>query len=245
MGKDLIVTMVGVIKDDYIFLPGNLIVKSNLFSFKENPILFAFKMTLTKIISPLLVKELTENAGFTEEEIDLYISFLKKKCLGKKEHFLQAGQICSAVAYVNKGCLRRYTIDNHDKEIILNFALEDYWIGDLESLIFQKPTIFYVQALEESELLLLSQKNFIRANEEIPKFKIFHDKKVQRNHYYALKRLSITKSATPKEKYLLLMKEQPQLFQRIPLHYIASYLGIEPESLSRLRKRIVIKPQNS
>ena len=109
----------------------------------------------------------------------------------------------------------------------------------------QKPTIFYVQALEECELLLLSRKNFIRANEEIPKFKIFHDKKVQRNHYYALKRLTLTKSATPEEKYLLLMKEQPQLFQRIPLHYIASFLGIEPESLSRLRKRIVIHPHNS
>ena len=202
-------------------------------------------MKQTKIISPALVRELTDNAGFTNEEIDLYMSFLEKRYLKKKEHFLRAGNVSNAIGYVNKGCLRRYTIDNHMKEIILNFALEDYWVGDLESLIFEKPTIYYVQALEECELLLLSRKYFMKANEEIPKFKIFHDKKVQRNHYYALKRLSITKSATPEEKYLLLMKEQPQLFQRIPLHYIASFLGIEPESLSRLRKRIVIHPHNS
>jgi CRP/FNR family cyclic AMP-dependent transcriptional regulator len=106
-------------------------------------------MEQTKIISPILVQELIDNAGFTDEEIDLYMSFLEKKYLKKKEHFLRAGQISNAVAYVNKGCLRRYTIDNHMKEIILNFALEDYWVGDLESLVFEKPTIYYVQALEE------------------------------------------------------------------------------------------------
>lgn len=199
-------------------------------------------MDRSKIFSPVLIKELREIAGLSDEEIDLYMSFLVKKTIKKKDHFLRAGDVSTGVAYVNKGCLRRYILDNHSKETILNFALEDYWIGDLESLLSQKPTIYYVQALEDSELLILSRKNLFRANEEIPKFKKFHDDKVQRNHYYALKRLTIAKSATPEEKYLALMKEQPQLFQRIPLHYIASYLGIEPESLSRLRKRIVIKP---
>ena len=141
--------------------------------------------------------------------------------------------------------MRRFIIDEHAKEIILNFSLEDYWIGDLESFVFQKPTEFYVQALEDCELLLLSRESFFQVSKEIPKFKKFHDDKVQRNHYTALKRLSIAKSATPEEKYIDLMKKQPQLFQRIPLHYIASYLGIEPESLSRIRKRIVIHPQTS
>ena len=136
-------------------------------------------------------------------------------------------------------------MDEHSKETILNFALEDYWIGDLESFINRKPSIYYVQALEQCELLLISRDNFQRANKELPKFKVFHDNKVQRNHYAALKRLSIAKSATPEEKYISLMKDQPNLFRRIPLHYIAAYLGIEPESLSRLRKRIVIKPHIS
>ncbi|MGB8320717.1 MAG: cyclic nucleotide-binding domain-containing protein [Ignavibacteriaceae bacterium] len=202
-------------------------------------------MISSEIISPKLTQELKEQAGLSHEEIDLYMSFLYKKIIKRKEYFLMSGDICTSVAYVNKGCLRRYFIDNHLKEVILNFALEDYWIGDLESLIFQKPTIYYIQALEQSELLLLSRKNFYRTNDELPKFKKSHDEKVQRNHYYTLKRLSIAKSATPEEKYILFLKEQPQLLQRIPLHFIASYLGIEPESLSRLRKRIVIHPQNS
>ncbi|MEJ2196891.1 MAG: Crp/Fnr family transcriptional regulator [Ignavibacteriaceae bacterium] len=202
---------------------------------------------MTKIIinTPVLKQELREIAGFTEEEINQYLNFLTQKSLRKKEHLLMAGDVCNQIAYINKGCLRRYIIDEHSKEVILNFSLEDYWIGDLESFIFRRPTIYYIQALEESELLLLSRENFLRVSKEIPKFKRFHDEKVQRNHYNTLKRLSVAKSATPEEKYLSLMKEQPQLFQRVPLHYIASYLGIEPESLSRLRKRIVIKPQTS
>jgi CRP-like cAMP-binding protein len=202
-------------------------------------------MALTISASPKLTQELKEEARLTDEEITLYMSFLNKKVIKRKEHILMAGDITTHIAYVNKGCLRRYFIDNHSKEVILNFALEDYWVGDLESLIFQKPSIYYIQALEQSELLLLSRKDFYRLSDELPKFKKFHENKVQRNHYYTIKRLSISKSATPEEKYILLMREQPQLLNRVPLHFIASYLGIEPESLSRLRKRIIIHPQNS
>jgi CRP/FNR family transcriptional regulator, anaerobic regulatory protein len=194
---------------------------------------------------PSLVKSLEEKACLTGDEIEFYLSLLRIKKIRKKEHILSAGDVSTSVAYVNKGCLRRYIIDNHSKEIIINFSLEDYWTGDLESLLMQKPTIYFVQALEDCELLLLSRENLLRAENELPKFREFHENLVHRNHYVSLRRLSIANSATPEEKYILAMKEQPQLFQRVPLHYIASYLGIEPESLSRLRKRIFIKPPNT
>lgn len=202
-------------------------------------------MSINRNVSPTLVKELKSNAGLSDGEIDFYFSLLSEKHLKKKEYLLQSGDICNNVAYVNKGCLSRYIIDAHFKEVILNFALEDYWVGDLESLIFQKPSIYFVQALENSDLLLLSRESLFRATKELPKFKKFHDDKIQRNHYYTLKRLSFAKSASPEEKYLALLEEKPEFFERVPLHYIASYLGIEPESLSRLRKRIVIKPKKS
>jgi CRP-like cAMP-binding protein len=192
-----------------------------------------------------LASTLKSQAGLSNEETELFLSFLSLKKLHKKEHYLNAGDICNAVAYVNKGCLRRYIIDEHLKESIFNFALEDYFIGDLESLMLKEPTVYFIQALEDSELLLLSRENLSRVYDLIPKFKEFHDYKMKRNHYYTIKRLAFAKSATPEEKYLLLMKDQPQLFQRIPMHFIASYLGIEPESLSRLRKRLTIKPHNS
>jgi len=196
-------------------------------------------------IRPGLRNVLTNQAGFSSDEYEFYCSLLKKRIVKKKEHYLQAGDISRATAYVNSGCLRQYIIGDNEKEIILQFALEDWWIGDLESFHYEKPSQFYIQALEESELMLLSRTNFLRVCEELPKYKAFHDEKVQRNHFATLKRLSIAKLGTPEEKYLLLMKEQPQLFQRVPLHYIASYLSIEPESLSRLRKRLTEKPRKS
>jgi CRP-like cAMP-binding protein len=196
-------------------------------------------------IRPGLRNVLTNQAGFSPDEYEFYCSLLKKRIVRKKEHYLQAGDISRATAYVNSGCLRQYIIGDHGKEIIIQFALEDWWIGDLESFHFEKPSIFYIQALEDSELMLLSRKNFLRVCGELPKYKSFHDEKVQRNHFATLKRLSIAKLGTPEEKYLLLMKEQPQLFQRVPLHYIASFLSIEPESLSRLRRRLSEKPGKS
>lgn len=188
---------------------------------------------------------LTRQAGFSRDEYEFYCSLLRKRIVKKKEHCLQAGDISRATAYVNRGCLRQYFIGDHGKEIIIQFALEDWWIGDLESFHYEKPSTFYIQALEESELMLLSRKNFLRVCDEVPKYKVFHDEKVQRNHFATLKMLSMAKLGTPEEKYVHLMKDQPQLFQRVPLHYIASYLGIEPESLSRLRKRLTEKPRKS
>ena len=196
-------------------------------------------------IRPGLYETLSKGAGLSRDEYEFYSSLLKKEVIRKKEHYLQAGEISRAIAYVNSGCLRQYIIGEQAKEIVIQFAMEDWWIGDLESFQLEKPSNYYIQALEESELMLLSRTNFFRACDELPKFRIFHEEKVRRNHFATLKRLSMAKLSTPEEKYLLLMKEQPQLFQRIPLHYIASYLGIEPESLSRLRKRLAVRPKKS
>ena len=202
-------------------------------------------MTAEDPIRPGLRNVLTSQAGFSRDEYEFYCSLLKKRIVKKKEHYLEPGKISRATAYVNSGCLRQYIVGDHEKEIILQFALEDWWIGDLESFHYEKPSMFYIQALEDSELMLLSRKNFLRVCEELPKYKAFHDEKVQRNHFATLKRLSMAKLGTPEEKYLHLMKEHPQLFQRVPLHYIASYLSIEPESLSRLRKRLAERPRKS
>ncbi|MCX6291003.1 MAG: Crp/Fnr family transcriptional regulator [Bacteroidetes bacterium] len=170
--------------------------------------------------------------------------FLEKKILRRKEHFLMEGEVCHTKGIVNKGCFRRYVIDGHGKEVILNFALEDWWIGDLDSFNNSKPTEYNVQALEDSEVLCISRMNHLRLCELIPKYKVFHEDKTRRSHYASLKRLTLAQSGSPEEKYLLLLKQQPQLFQRVPLHYIASYLGIEPESLSRIRKRLTLKDKN-
>ena len=152
---------------------------------------------------PKFIETLRKQAEFTDAQLEEFLKLWEVKCLKKKDHHFRAGEICNATAYVNKGCLRRYVINEHDKEVILNFALEDWWIGDLESFFLQKPTIYNAQALEDSELLLLSRENFLKTCEQFPKYKAFHEDKIQRSHFATLKRISVTTSGTPEEKYLL------------------------------------------
>ena len=190
---------------------------------------------------PRFLETLRVSVGLSEEEIGTLLELWVSRTVKKKEYFFRAGDTCKATAYVNKGCLRRYIVNEQGKESIVNFATEDWWIGDLESFLFQKPTFYYAQALEDTELLLLPFREFQIAQERFPKYKDFHINKIQKSYFATLKRMSISKTGSPEEKYLQLFKEQPSLFQRIPLHYIASYLGIEPESLSRLRRRLAGK----
>ena len=181
---------------------------------------------------------------FNDREIEQCLGYFEKKIFKKKQNFLTAGEICNTKGIVNKGCFRRFITDDHGKEVILNFALEDWWIGDLASFNNHKPTEYNVQALEYSEVLCIVREKHNALCEAMPKYRTFHEEKTKRSHYASLKRLTTAQSGSPEEKYLLLMKQQPQLFQRVPMHFIASYLGIEPESLSRLRKRLNEKEKN-
>ncbi len=197
------------------------------------------------MIDPRFLATLRRQAEFTDAQLEEFLGLWEVRDIRKKDHYLREGEICKSTAYVNEGCLRRYVISESNKESILNFAIEDWWVGDLESFFTGCPTRYYVQALEDTQLLLLSRQKFEDACNRYPKYKTFHDEKMHRSYFATLKRMSVASSGTAEEKYLQLAKDQPQLFQRVPLHYIASYLGIEPESLSRLRKRLTDKPGKS
>src|SRR5574338_489337 len=192
-------------------------------------------------IHPAIIDRLRTTAHLTDEEIGITLSYFEKRCVKRKEYILRAGEMCRFRSYINKGCFRRYWIDEHGKEVIINFGFEEWWVGDLESFDNHVPSIYYVQALEDSEIFCIDEKNLHLLFEAVPKFRVFDTKKIEKSHYAMLKRLAQMQSASPEEKYLALIEKYPQVFQRVPLHYIASYLGIEPESLSRLRKRLLLK----
>jgi CRP-like cAMP-binding protein len=196
-------------------------------------------------IYPEIINKLRTSGNFTDEEIIEAFNYFDKRDIKRKDFFLRAGDVCHTKGYINKGCFKRYTIDDHGKEIIINFAFEEWWIGDLESFNTHKPSIYFVQALEDSEVFCISQENHLQLCKVMPKYQAFHERKAESSHYATLKRLTSFQSKTPEEKYLSLIQKYPQLFQRVPLHYIASYLGIEPESLSRLRKRLSRKEKKS
>lgn len=114
-------------------------------------------------IYPRLYETLSTHAGFSRDENEFYFSLLKKELIKKKEHYLKAGEIFRAIAYVTIGCFRQYVTGEQAKEIIIQFALEDWWIGDLESFQLEKPSSCFIQALEECGLVLISRENFLRA----------------------------------------------------------------------------------
>ena len=196
-------------------------------------------------IHPAIIDRLRNTAHLTDEEIRETLSYFERRCVKRKEYILRAGEVCRVRSYINKGCFRRYMIDEHGKEVIINFGFEEWWVGDLESFHDHEPSIYFVQALEDSEIFCIDEKNLTLLFEAVPKFRVFDTKKIERSHYAMLKRLAQMQSASPEEKYLALIEKYPQVFQRVPLHYIASYLGIEPESLSRLRKRLTQNPEKS
>jgi CRP-like cAMP-binding protein len=176
--------------------------------------------------------------GFTDEEFSDLLSCFHVKHIPKKEFYLRAGDITRVRSYLNKGCTRSFVIDEHGHERILFFALEDWWIGDFESFYSENPGTNYVQALEDCELLVITKEDFLKLEERIPKLKQWYAFKMGRTAAASLKRIEEIKTLSPEERYLNLLKKQPNLFQRVPLQYIAAYLNIEPPSLSRMRKRL-------
>lgn len=180
----------------------------------------------------------TRTIGLKEEEFVFAHSHFKREYIPKKHYLLRPGQICNMHSYLNTGCARTYTVDEKGGEHILFFAFEDWWMGDLESIYTGHPTSLFIQAVEDCEYLCISHKDFVMLEDRFPKLKEWHEEKMFKSHYSFVNRLVEVKSHTTEERYLNLIDRFPEIFQRVPLQYIASYLDIEPPSLSRLRKRL-------
>jgi len=175
---------------------------------------------------------------FTEEEFELMLSHFRLELIPRNFFYLKAGNISKRKAYINKGSTRTFTVDAKAREHILFFSFEDWWIADFESYYTQQPAKQYIQAMEDCELLCIPKYDLDKLEDHIPKLKALFEEKRQKMIFATMTNLNEVKSLTPEERYLNLVKKHPHIFQRIPLHYIASYLDIEPPSLSRLRSRI-------
>ncbi|MBI3257896.1 MAG: Crp/Fnr family transcriptional regulator [Ignavibacteriae bacterium] len=192
-------------------------------------------------ISPLFIELFTEKVALSEAEFELFVSYFRREYIPRKFFYLKAGQTTNQTAYINKGSSRTFTMDDKGNEHIMHFSFEDWWIGDLQSYHTGSPGRMYVQAMEDCELLCISKSDFETIQIRIPQLKEWHEQKFHKAHFATLNRLVEIKTLTPEERYLQLLEKHPHIFQRIPLQYIASYLGIEPPSLSRMRKRLLGK----
>ena len=194
-----------------------------------------------RVFPSLFIELFTKTMGMDEQEFELFCSHFREMSLRKKDYYLKEGSISIAKAYVKKGCSRTFVVDENGKEHILFFAFEDWWLADFESYHSGNPGKQYVQALEDMELLVISKQDFTKLETEIPKMRLWYEVKQRKMNVAMINRLSEVKSGTCEERYSRLLDKHPEIFQRVPLQYIASYLDMEPQSLSRLRKRITHK----
>jgi len=173
----------------------------------------------------------------TEEEEKLIRSVFEPVFIKKKKDLLVPGEVCKYIYFVTQGCLRSYFVDDKGTEHIYQIRLDNSWISDLESFFSQRPSKYYIGALEDSQLLRLSFDRLEKLYIEVPGLERYFRILFQKAYINSLERLNATMWESAVDRYNDLLKEHKDIFQRVPLVYIASYLGIAPESLSRIRKK--------
>lgn len=193
-------------------------------------------------MSDLLLKKFDEIIDLTQEEKELSLRFFISKKIRKKQYLLQQGDVCKYVAFVEKGLLRSYKVDDKGHEHITQFAFEGWWISDQLSFLTGEPSEYNIDALEDSELLLLTKQTEEQMLQKIPKFERFFRILLQNNLIATQKRLMNTLSQTAEERYSELITACPETMpNRIPQHMLASFLGITPETLSRIRRQLAVR----
>jgi CRP-like cAMP-binding protein len=177
--------------------------------------------------------------NFTQQELDLFNSLTEYRKVPKKTIMLHEGEICNFEAFVIKGCVRKYYIDPNGFEVILQFAIEDSWVGDISFSIYEdKPSRVFIETLEDCEFLTFTPQAKEELFSQAPRFERAFRILLQRNLAATQNRLFNTISMTALDKYLEFLELYPTLPQRVAQHYIASYLGISAEFLSKTRAKL-------
>ena len=189
----------------------------------------------------LLRKHILKRIDLTDEEFERCTTFFIPKKLRRHQFLLQEGEVCKSIVFVVKGCLRCYSVDDKGEEHIVQFAIEDWWISEPYSALTGEPSEYNIDALEDSELLILERSAEERLLLEIPKFERLFRILLENRFVATQRRINATLSTSAEERYLSFLKLYPAIAQRVPQSQIASYLGITPQSLSRIRKELADK----
>jgi len=192
----------------------------------------------------ILISHLENKITLTPSEKEIVKSFFEIKKLKRKEFFLREGDYCEYLSFVSQGILKSFTVDEKGIEHITLFAMEGWWISDFNSFLNGEKSILNISAIEPAEVLLISLKNYEEMIASVPVMNqyfriLYQNSLVTKDH-----RLMVFNSFTAEEKYVHFAKANPEIIKRVSHNLIASYLGLAPETVSRIRKRIVNRKES-
>lgn len=190
-------------------------------------------------MTSFILQNICKHIVLTEEEQAHFLSLLVPKSIKRKQFLLREGEVCKHTAFVTTGCLRAYTIDRNGFEHILHFAPSGWWVADMYSLVSQQAGNLFIEAVEASEILLLSKSRQEQLYVDIPKFERFFRILAENSLVTHRQRLLDNLSLPAQERYAIFCKRYPTLIQCLPQKYIAAYIGVTPEFFSKMRKELL------
>lgn len=189
----------------------------------------------------LLLDSIEKKVTLSETDKSAIQNSFKLKKLRKRDFLFRDGEVCDEMYFVNKGCMILYALDDEGKEHITQLAIEGWWVGDMYSYLSGLPTGMYLEALEPTEALRIKRSERENLLMSAPILERYFRILLENNFIATHRRVKNLISKSAEEKYLDFVKLYPQFALRVPQKYIASYLGITPETLSRIRVQSVEK----
>jgi len=189
----------------------------------------------------VLFEHIGKKVSLSDAERLAVKDFFTPKSLRKRQYLLQAGDRCKYLAFIAEGLLRTYNTDDKGNEHVSVFGWEGWWLSDFNSFLTGEPAIYNIDAIEDAQLLLLSRADYEKLTLNVPIMDRYFRILFQNSILTKERRLTSSISHTAKEKYLEFISSNPEVSQRIPQHLIASYLGIAPETISRIKKDLLKK----
>jgi CRP-like cAMP-binding protein len=188
-----------------------------------------------------ILQNISKHVTLTSEEEKLFLSKTETKNVKAKTILLSSGEIAKHTYFVNSGILRSFNINDNIIEHVLHFACEGWWIGDMYSYISEKPGNLFIEVLEDAEIVSISKENHQLLYHEIPKLERFFRILAENSLVSHQERLMDNLSLTAEERFEKFCAKYPTLIQKVSQKQIASYIGVTPEFLSKLKKRLLLK----
>ena len=190
------------------------------------------------MINTEIIKEsISSFISLNEMEWQQLFGFIEVKILKKNAYFLKKGQICESIAFLNSGSMIYYKLLETGKEVTIDFVFKGDWVTEYQSRLNHTPSLLYIKAIEESELVIITNKNLDELYDKVPKLERLGRILTEKAFLKVVQQSIDLQTMSASERYTKLLNEHPEIFQRIPQYHIANYLGIAPKSLSRIRKR--------